>query len=46
MGAGLCLLGEVKLICHRPVVSSRGPLNSLEFSELQIVTVSRWKVTF
>jgi hypothetical protein len=40
MGSGMCLLACFKLIRHRPVVSSRGPLNSLALSELQIVTVS------
>jgi hypothetical protein len=45
MGSGMCLLVCFKLICHRPVVSSQVPLNSLELSELQIVTVSCRKVT-
>jgi hypothetical protein len=44
MGFGIFLLGCFKLIRHRPVVAFRGPLNSLELSELQIVTVSYWKV--
>jgi hypothetical protein len=45
MGSGIVLIGCFKLMCHRPVVTAQGPLNSLEFSELQIVTVSCWKVT-
>jgi hypothetical protein len=45
MGLGIVLLGCFKFMRHRPVVTSRGPLNSLELSELQIVTVYRWKVT-
>jgi hypothetical protein len=45
MGSVIGLLVCFKLIRHRPVVSSRGPLKSLELSELQIVTVSRLKVT-
>jgi hypothetical protein len=44
MGSGIGLLVYFKLMRHRPVVTSQGPLNSLEFSELQIVPVSRWKV--
>jgi hypothetical protein len=45
MGSGIVLFGCFKLMRHRPVFASQGPLNSLALSELQIVTVSCWKVT-
>jgi hypothetical protein len=45
MGLGIGLVVCFTLIHHMPVVVYRGPLNSLEFLELKIVTVSRWKVT-